>query len=187
MPDNRAIIRRTHLLRGLECRRLAAKPCGLRSEVAEMSQRCTVASSCRCKSVLSCALPGTDAHRCTADVCDEGAVRHAGRELRAGAVQGRPNTHGECCNAMDVPEWPDSTTPPCAFVCCTLCMQVMLMAFPWLTLMGPGTVLICDHVLLQMKALCEVPRSGLQLLPYYARITATLSRVFPDIGQGDAA
>jgi hypothetical protein len=40
---------------------------------------------------------------------------------------------------------------------------------------------------LQMRALCEVPRNGLQLLPYYARITATLSRVFPDIGQGDAA
>jgi hypothetical protein len=38
---------------------------------------------------------------------------------------------------------------------------------------------------LQMKALCEVPRNGLQLLPYYARVTATLSRVFPDIGQGE--
>lgn len=39
---------------------------------------------------------------------------------------------------------------------------------------------------LQMKALCEVPRNGLQLLPYYARITAALNRVFPEIGQGTA-
>lgn len=36
----------------------------------------------------------------------------------------------------------------------------------------------------QTKALCEVPRHGLQLLPYYARITATLSHIFPEIGQG---
>lgn len=39
---------------------------------------------------------------------------------------------------------------------------------------------------LQTRALCEVPRYGLQLLPYYARIAASLSQVFPDIGQGKA-
>ena len=36
----------------------------------------------------------------------------------------------------------------------------------------------------QTQALCEMPRGGLQLLPYYMRIAAALSRVFPDIGQG---
>lgn len=37
---------------------------------------------------------------------------------------------------------------------------------------------------MQTRALCEVPRGGLQLLPYYMRIAASLSQVFPDIGQG---
>ena len=153
-----------------------------------MSQWCNVASSCHWHSVLSCTLPGAGAHCCAADVCDEGAVRHAGRELRAGAVQGRPNTHGEDCNAMDVPQWPDLTTPLRAPPCAAHCV---CRSRSWHShgLLGwdPSTVHTCDHVLLQMKALCEVPRNGLQLLPYYARITATLSRVFPDIGQGDFA
>ena len=37
---------------------------------------------------------------------------------------------------------------------------------------------------LQTQALCEVPRGGLQLLPYYIRVAASLNQVFPDIGQG---
>ena len=36
-----------------------------------------------------------------------------------------------------------------------------------------------------MRALAaEVPYGALALLPFYSRIAATLSQVFPDIGQG---
>ncbi len=35
------------------------------------------------------------------------------------------------------------------------------------------------------RALCDIPTGALQLLPYYARIIATLSQVFPDILQGE--
>lgn len=71
---------------------------------------------------------------------------------------------------------------------CTLHLQFTLHAFPTAYTCNTSTSHPeCDHASLQMKALCEVPRNGLQLLPYYARITATLSRVFPDIGQGDFA
>lgn len=34
-----------------------------------------------------------------------------------------------------------------------------------------------------IKSLVEVPRGASQLLPYYARVTATLSPVFPDVSQ----
>lgn len=37
---------------------------------------------------------------------------------------------------------------------------------------------------LQARALCDMPRGGLQLVPFYMRIAATLARLFPDIGQG---
>jgi hypothetical protein len=36
-----------------------------------------------------------------------------------------------------------------------------------------------------VRALREVPNGALQLLPYYSRIVATLSQVFPDVGQGE--
>jgi regulator of nonsense transcripts 2 len=32
----------------------------------------------------------------------------------------------------------------------------------------------------------ELPPGALALLPFYARIAATLSRVFPEVGQGEA-
>lgn len=35
-----------------------------------------------------------------------------------------------------------------------------------------------------IRALCDVPKTCLQLVPYYARIVATLAQVFPDIPQG---
>ncbi len=35
-----------------------------------------------------------------------------------------------------------------------------------------------------VRALSEVPRGRLQLLPYYARVAATLSQVYPEVGQG---
>ena len=115
-------------------------------------------------------------------------MRHAGRKLRAGAVQGRSNTHGEACDASDtILQWPDSTAPLPAPPCAAHCVRTSCSRHSHGLLMGPSTVLTCDHTLLQMKALCEVPRNGLQLLPYYARITATLSRVFPDVGEGDTA
>ena len=34
------------------------------------------------------------------------------------------------------------------------------------------------------RALCDIPTGALQLLPYYSRVIATLSQVFPDIAQG---
>ena len=35
------------------------------------------------------------------------------------------------------------------------------------------------------RALCDVPFGSLQVLPYYSRMAATLSQVFPDIAQGE--
>jgi regulator of nonsense transcripts 2 len=35
-----------------------------------------------------------------------------------------------------------------------------------------------------VKVLVGVPRGSLQLLPYYARVAATLSQLYPDVGQG---
>jgi regulator of nonsense transcripts 2 len=35
-----------------------------------------------------------------------------------------------------------------------------------------------------VRALCDVPKACLQLVPYFARIVATLAQVFPDIPQG---
>ena len=35
-----------------------------------------------------------------------------------------------------------------------------------------------------MKALSQVPRGSLQVIPYYARIAATLNTVFPEIALG---
>ena len=40
------------------------------------------------------------------------------------------------------------------------------------------------HNPVQVKALSTVKASALQLLPFYIRIGATLSDLFPDIGQG---
>ena len=34
----------------------------------------------------------------------------------------------------------------------------------------------------QVRSLCESQRGNLQLLPFYSRIAATLSAVFPDFG-----
>jgi hypothetical protein len=36
----------------------------------------------------------------------------------------------------------------------------------------------------QVRALVDVPRGSLQLLPYWARVAATLSQCYPEIGQG---
>ena len=36
-----------------------------------------------------------------------------------------------------------------------------------------------------VKVLVGVPRGSLQLLPYYARVAATLSQLYPDVGQGE--
>lgn len=35
---------------------------------------------------------------------------------------------------------------------------------------------------MQVRSLCESQRGNLQLLPFYSRIAATLSAVFPDVG-----
>eukprot|EP00798_Chlamydomonas_sp_ICE-L_P014700 gene14700-20740_t len=35
-----------------------------------------------------------------------------------------------------------------------------------------------------IRALCDVPRASLQLVPFYARIIAILAQVFPDVSQG---
>ncbi|GMH39542.1 hypothetical protein BSKO_07440 [Bryopsis sp. KO-2023] len=35
-----------------------------------------------------------------------------------------------------------------------------------------------------MRALCDVPKASLQLLPFYSRIAAILSRVFPEVANG---
>lgn len=35
-----------------------------------------------------------------------------------------------------------------------------------------------------MRALVDLPRGGLQLLPFYARVAATVSQVFPDVAKG---
>lgn len=34
-----------------------------------------------------------------------------------------------------------------------------------------------------VKSLCDIPRACLQLIPFYARIVATLAQVFPDVPQ----
>lgn len=41
------------------------------------------------------------------------------------------------------------------------------------------------HTNTQVRTLVDVPRGGLQLLPYWARIAATLSTCYPEIGQGE--
>lgn len=35
-----------------------------------------------------------------------------------------------------------------------------------------------------VRALVDVPRGNLQLLPYYARVAATISQAYPEVGQG---
>jgi hypothetical protein len=35
-----------------------------------------------------------------------------------------------------------------------------------------------------VKVLVAVPRGSLQLLPYYARVAATISQIYPDVGKG---
>jgi hypothetical protein len=35
-----------------------------------------------------------------------------------------------------------------------------------------------------VRALLGVPRGALQLLPYYARVAATISQAYPEVGQG---
>jgi regulator of nonsense transcripts 2 len=35
-----------------------------------------------------------------------------------------------------------------------------------------------------VRALLDVPRGNLQLLPYYARVAATISQAYPEVGAG---
>lgn len=35
-----------------------------------------------------------------------------------------------------------------------------------------------------VRALVDVPRGNLQLLPYYARVAATISQAYPEVGAG---
>lgn len=38
-----------------------------------------------------------------------------------------------------------------------------------------------------VRALLDVPRGNLQLLPYYARVAATISQAYPEVGAGEIA
>jgi regulator of nonsense transcripts 2 len=37
-----------------------------------------------------------------------------------------------------------------------------------------------------VRALVDVPRGNLQLLPYYARVAATISQAYPEVGAGES-
>jgi hypothetical protein len=59
----------------------------------------------------------------------------------------------------------------------------------WLMLAVSSSLmhLLCPSFVVapQIKALCEIPRgTGLPLIPFYARLTATLAPVYPDVPQG---
>ena len=49
-----------------------------------------------------------------------------------------------------------------------------------------STCLHAHMLLLQVQALCTVPWGQLQVIPYYARIAASLSPVFPEVAPGAA-
>ena len=101
-----------------------------------------------------------------------------------GGVEGRGGGHGRAAAGYTGP----SPLPPCI-------VTLFVPTPPFTTTLPPS--LQCDELSVNfcfsnskgarkrlVRALCDVPKACLQLVPFYARIVATLAPVFPDILQG---